>query len=53
MEREFGVPIRVRAGAPGSLTVLLDGERVYSKNGRHSANPAEIIQLVRAKISRG
>ncbi len=51
VERELGVPIRVRAGAPGSLRVLLDGQEIYSKKqtGR-SPNPAEIVGLIREKI---
>jgi selT/selW/selH-like putative selenoprotein len=50
MERELGVPIRLRAGAPGSFTVLLNGEQIYSKKqtGR-SPNSAEIIQMIRAR----
>ena len=50
MERELGVPIRLRAGAPGSFIVLLNGEQIYSKKqAGHSPNPAEVIELIRAK----
>ena len=50
MERELDIPIRVRAGAPGSLTVVVDGEQIFSKKqaGR-SPNSAELIQMIRAK----
>ena len=50
LERELGVPIRLRAGAPGSLTVLADDERIYSKKqtGR-SPDVAELVELIRAK----
>jgi selT/selW/selH-like putative selenoprotein len=49
MERELGVPIRLRAGAPGSFTVLLNGEQIYSKKqAGGSPNSAEIIQMIRA-----
>lgn len=50
IERELGIPIRVRAGAPGSLRVLVDGEQVYSKKeaGR-SPTAAEIVNLIREK----
>jgi len=50
IERELGVPIRLRAGAPGSFNVLLNGEQIYSKSktGR-SPNAAEIIRLIREK----
>jgi predicted Rdx family selenoprotein len=52
LERELGVPVRVRAGAPGSLTVLLNGEQIFSKKqaGR-SPTSAEIVQTVRARTS--
>jgi predicted Rdx family selenoprotein len=50
IERELGIPIRLRAGAPGSLRVLVNGEQIYSKKqAAHSPNPAEIIQLIRQK----
>jgi selT/selW/selH-like putative selenoprotein len=50
MERELGVPVRLRAGGPGSFIVLLNGEQIFSKKeaGR-SPNPTEIIQSIRAK----
>jgi selT/selW/selH-like putative selenoprotein len=50
IERELGIPIRLRAGAPGSFNVLLNGEQIYSKKraGR-SPNAAEIIKLIREK----
>jgi selT/selW/selH-like putative selenoprotein len=50
LERELGIRIRLRAGAPGSLDVLLNGEQVYSKKqaGR-SPNAAEIIELIRER----
>lgn len=49
-ERELGIPIRVRAGAPGSLQVLLNGESIYSKKqtGR-LPNAEELVALVRGK----
>ena len=52
IEREIGIPIRLRAGAPGSFKVLLDGEQLYSKKeaGR-SPNAAEIVRLIREKSS--
>jgi predicted Rdx family selenoprotein len=50
LEHELGVPIRVRAGAPGSLRVLVDGEELYSKKqAGDSPNAAEIVKLIRAK----
>jgi selT/selW/selH-like putative selenoprotein len=50
IERELGIPIRLRAGVPGSFRVLVNGEQIYSKKqAGHSPNPAEIIQLIRQK----
>jgi hypothetical protein len=51
IEREFHIPIRLRAGAPGSLKVFLNGEPIYSKKG-DSPNAAEIIKAIREKTSR-
>jgi predicted Rdx family selenoprotein len=52
IERELGMPIRLRAGAPGSFSVLLDGEPIYSKKqARRSPDSAEIIKLIREKTS--
>ncbi|HEX3875558.1 MAG TPA: hypothetical protein VHW24_01140 [Bryobacteraceae bacterium] len=52
IERELGVPVRVRAGAPGSLRVLVDGEQVYSK-AQGARKAAEIVKLVREKAATG
>jgi len=50
IERELGIPIRLRSGAPGSFRVLVNGEQIYSKKqAGHSPNPAEIIQLIRQR----
>jgi selT/selW/selH-like putative selenoprotein len=48
IESELGIPTRLRAGAPGSLNIFLNGEQVFSKKqaGR-SPNTAEIIKLIR------
>ena len=50
IERELGISVRLRAGAPGSLRVLLNGEQLYSKKeaGR-SPSATEIIRLIRDK----
>jgi selT/selW/selH-like putative selenoprotein len=54
IERELGIPIKLRAGAPGSLSVLLNGEQIYSKkqSGR-SPDAAEIIRLIRETAPQG
>ena len=53
LESQLGVPVRLRAGAPGSFRVLVDGDQIYSKKeaGR-SPNVAEIIKSVREKGKR-
>jgi selT/selW/selH-like putative selenoprotein len=50
IERELGGSVHVRAGAPGSLRVLVNGEQVFSKKeAGHSPNAAEIIRLIRER----
>ena len=50
IKRELGIPVRLRAGAPGSFRVSLDGEQIYSlKQDGHSPNSAQIIALIREK----
>ena len=51
IEREFGLPIRLRAGAPGALDVFVNGERIYSKKqtGRLPAAD-EVIKLILGKL---
>jgi selT/selW/selH-like putative selenoprotein len=51
MEREFGGPIRLRAGAPGALDVYVDGEQIYSKKQTGRMPSAdELITLIRGKL---
>jgi selT/selW/selH-like putative selenoprotein len=52
IERELGLPIRLRAGAPGALDIFVNGEQVFSKR-RAGRLPAadEVIQLIRRKLS--
>jgi predicted Rdx family selenoprotein len=52
IERELGIPVRLRIGAPGSLSVLVNGEQVFSKKqaGR-SPTTAEIIETIREKTA--
>ena len=53
IEQALGIAIRLRAGAPGSLRVLVIGEQIFSKKeAGHSPDPAEIIQSIRAKATR-
>jgi selT/selW/selH-like putative selenoprotein len=48
IERELGIATRLRAGAPGSFTVLFNGEQIYSKkqSGRLPSSD-ELIKLIR------
>ena len=51
IEREFGGPIRLRAGAPGALDVYVDGEQIYSKKQTGRMPSAdELITLIRGKL---
>jgi selT/selW/selH-like putative selenoprotein len=53
IEREFGVPIRLRAGAPGALDVFVDGEQIYSKKKTGRLPTAdEVINLIRSELAR-
>ncbi|MGZ4788004.1 MAG: Rdx family protein [Terriglobales bacterium] len=47
IEQKLGVPVKLRAGMPGSLDVYVNGERIYSKaqTGRMPQN-AEILSAV-------
>ncbi|HXR97548.1 MAG TPA: Rdx family protein [Terriglobales bacterium] len=50
LEKEFGVQVPVRAGAPGSLNVILNGERIFSRQDKNQpVSHPEIIQLIRTK----
>ena len=52
IEKELKIPIRLRAGAPGSFNVLVNGEQIYSKKQTGAPpNPAAIIGLIRAKTA--
>ncbi|HEX4164977.1 MAG TPA: Rdx family protein [Bryobacteraceae bacterium] len=51
IEQEFGVPIRLRAGAPGALDVFVNGEQIYSKKKTGRLPTAdELIGLIRPKL---
>ena len=50
IERDLGLPVRLRAGAPGSFVVFLDGQQIFSKKqAGHSPNPVDIIKTIREK----
>lgn len=52
IERQLGVPIRLRAGMPGALDVFVDGEQIYSKkkSGR-MPEAEELMRAIRAKLT--
>ena len=52
IERELGVPTRLRAGAPGALDVFVDGEQIFSKKKTGRLPRAdELIGIIRGKLS--
>jgi selT/selW/selH-like putative selenoprotein len=54
LEREFGTPVRIRAGAPGAMDVFVNGEKVYSKKQTGRMPGAdELIELLRPKAASG
>ena len=50
IERELRIPTRIRLGAPGSLDILADGEKIYSKKetGRIPSGD-EVVNLLRSR----
>ena len=53
IERELGVPTRLRLGAPGALDLFVDGEQIYSKKKSGRLPTAdEVIHLIRSKANR-
>jgi selT/selW/selH-like putative selenoprotein len=52
IERELGVPTRLRLGAPGALDVFVDGEQIYSKKKTgHLPSADELIHVIRRKLT--
>jgi selT/selW/selH-like putative selenoprotein len=52
IERELGVPVRLRAGAPGALDVYVDGKQIYSKKKTGRLPTAtELIASIRATFA--
>jgi len=46
LEQALHIPVRLRAGAPGSLRVLLNGEAIYSK--KDSGRAPDVDALIRS-----
>jgi len=54
IERELGVPIRLRAGGPGALDVYVNGEQIYSKKRVGRLPTAdELVKLIRGRVPGG
>ena len=52
IERELKLAVQVRAGAPGSFRVLVDGEPIFAaRHAEHAPESAGIIELIRSKAS--
>jgi len=51
IERELHIPTRIRMGAPGSLDIFADGQKIYSKKqtGRMPASD-EVLALLRSRL---
>ena len=52
IERQLGLPIRLRAGAPGTLDIFVDGEEIYSKKKAGALPNADaLINTIRRKLA--
>jgi selT/selW/selH-like putative selenoprotein len=50
VERELRIPTSIRLGAPGSLDILVDGEKIYSKKETGRIPSAEeVVNLLRSR----
>jgi selT/selW/selH-like putative selenoprotein len=51
IERELHIPTHIRMGAPGSLDIFADGQKVYSKKqtGRLPTSE-EVVALLRSRL---
>ena len=53
IERELGIPVRLKMGGPGALDVFLEGEQIYSKKKTGRLPTAgELIGIIRSKTNR-
>lgn len=47
IEKELGLPVKLKAGMPGSLDIFADRERIYSKaKAGPMPQPAEIVSAI-------
>jgi hypothetical protein len=48
IERELGIPVRIKMGGPGSLNVFANGKKIFSYQESHRhPKSAEIISALR------
>lgn len=49
IERELGLPVRIKMGGPGSLNVFANGRKIFShQESRRRPQSAEIIATIRS-----
>ena len=53
LEKDPGVPVRIRLGGPGSLDVLADGKLVFSKKQTGRLPSAAEIRACLKKVAPG
>ncbi len=53
IEQKLGMPVKLRAGMPGSMDIYLDRERIYSKSktGKMPQN-ADIVAAIEQRRAR-
>ncbi len=49
IERELGIPVRIKMGGPGSLNIFANGKKIFSYQESHKhPNSPEIIASLRS-----
>ena len=50
IEKQLGIPTKIKMGAPGAMDIFLDGQKIFSykETGRMPA-PSEVIRLIEAR----
>jgi len=53
IEKKLGIPVKVKAGMPGSMDIYVDNEQIFSKakTGKMPQNAEILSQLERRKNS--
>ena len=51
LEKKLGLPVRIKAGMPGSMDIYLDREKIYSKTQTGKLPQAsEILSAIESRI---